>query len=72
MSFGVCYWMKIFYDDEVFIKSFFMFDMLMFIEKFVEFLNFLNQEICKKWDEVFKDYVILEVYFDNGGYLILS
>lgn len=72
MSPGACYWMKTFYNDEVPIKSLFTFDMPMPAEKFVEMLNPSNQEIRKKWDEVFKDHVILEAYPDNGGYLTSS
>ena len=69
---GACYWMKTFYDDEVPIKSLFTFDMPMPTEKFVELLNPSNQEIRKKWDEAFKDHVILEAYLDNGGHITSS
>ena len=64
--------MKTFYDDEVPIKSLFTFDMPMPTEKFVELLNPSNQEIRKKWDEAFKDHVILEAYLDNGGHITSS
>ena len=69
---GACYWMNTFYDDEVPIKSLFTFDMPMPTEKFVELLNPSNQEIRKKWDEAFKDHVILEAYLDNGGHITSS
>ena len=69
---GASYWMKTFYDDEVPIKSLLTFDMPMPTEKFVELLNPSNQEIRKKWDEAFKDHVILEAYLDNGGHITSS
>ena len=65
------FWMKTFSDQEVPMKTLFLFDMPMSANKVMEMLHPSNIEIRKKWDRAFPDHEILESYPD-GGYITAS
>lgn len=62
------YWMKIFPEEEVPIKTLMMWDLPVPVDKVEKALNPSNTEIRKKWDEGFSDHEVLKSYSD-GSYL---
>ena len=70
-SSGANFWMKTFHDQEVPLKTLFMFDMPMPAKKVLEVMHWSNIETRKKWDRAFLDHEIIESYPD-GGYLTVS
>lgn len=68
---GAIFWMKTFHDQEVPLKTLFMFDMPMPANKVLEVMHWSNIETRKKWDRAFMHHEILESYPD-GGFLTIS
>ena len=63
---GAMFWMKTLPDQEVPIKTLFLFDMPMPADKIKEVMHPSNLEIRKKWDRAFLDHEILQSYSDGS------
>ncbi|XP_078344899.1 uncharacterized protein LOC144630407 [Oculina patagonica] len=68
---GSIFWMKTFQEQEVPLKTLFMFDMPMPAKKILEVMHWSNIETRRKWDQAFLDHEILESYPD-GSFLTVS
>ena len=69
---GFTYWIKTFPDQEVPVKVLYTRDMPMSAKTLAQLLDPKNLEVRKKWDGFFRDIEMLEVYPENGGYLLYS
>ena len=67
---GFTYWIKTFPDEEVPVKILYTRDMPMSAKTFAQLMDPKSFELRKKWDDTFKDLEMLEVYPENGRYLI--
>ncbi|KAL9958646.1 hypothetical protein ACROYT_G035694 [Oculina patagonica] len=68
---GAMYWMKTFHEEEVPLKTLFMFDMPIPAKKLLEVTNWSNIETRRKWDRAFLYHEVLESNPD-GSYLTVT